>query len=978
MNYIYNIEGCLQRYGDVKVAHQWLDIASKKLSKDDFDLLLQQVHSVLLSVASRDFVSEVYTILSAFNPILGNRFRKEFEAELLLCQERERQRIEEERLIRQRRQEKDTRREAERREQIQQEEMRREAEEKARLEQIAKEARRGELFKELKKWLDKDFIAADTFFKSSCAHLISNEDYEKEKTSFVQTWIKSETETKLDNEQAAAIATINGHVQVVARAGSGKTTTLVNRALFLQKHCGISPSEILLLAFNRKAAEEIRERLATHLKSVIPHIMTFHALAYALVHPEECILFDEPEGEQSKSRAIQDNLIDEYFKTLDIEGDEYQKFRCLMLAHFREDWEQIILRGYNKSPDELLQYRRSLPKEGIDGKYYKSSGEKVIADFLFEHDINYEYEHNFWWNGINYRPDFMIRDKGIVIEYFGLKGDIDYDAMADEKRKYWQNKSNWHLLELFPDYLKNQDRDGFCALLKHSLEDCGIPCNRLSEEEIGQRIKSRAIDRFTKAVEEFIQHCRKLSLTPIELGDKIARHTCISDVEHSFLDIAQTFYASYLGHLQQTGKDDFDGLMQKAAKIVASGKTEFIRKSGKGDLKQLRYILIDEYQDFSELFHRLIASIREQNPHAQFFCVGDDWQAINGFAGSDLRFYQNFTQFFQPACKLNVSINYRSATSIVDISNVLMQGLGTPAHAYKHEKGMVEIVDLETFEPTSREKGAHSKDSITPAVLRLVSKVIMHGKDVVLLSRKNSLPWYVNYGKRQNKLGSDALGRFLEQVRTHLPETLRHKVTISTTHKYKGLQKEVIIVLDAIPRCYPLIHPNWVFTRIFDVDIKKIIDDERRLFYVALTRAVDHLFIITEPNKASPFLEELKSRKLIIPSLNWSDYPDLVSSIKYVTVKVRNQARLSRGTYAIKDLLRIGGYEWDKKERIWWRIYPALDFTVGDFLAKSEWVSMADGIEVRFYDHIEQELAIYHVNKGQVACIKTAFATEIS
>lgn len=257
-----------------------------------------------------------------------------------------------------------------------------------------------------------------------------------------------------DDEQAAAIGAVEGHVQVVARAGSGKTSTLVNRALFLQKHCGIAPSEMLLLAFNRKAVEDIQEKLSKQLQDSMPYVMTFHALAHALVYrPEnqeniESILFDEPDGAQSKSRALQ-SVIDSYLR----DPYYYEKIRILMLAHFREDWERIILGGYDKSPEEILSYRRSLQKEGLDGTYLKSFGEKAIADFLFEHDIKYRYERNFWWHEINYRPDFTIENnqgKGIVIEYFGLTGDPDYDAMSERKRQYWQNNPEWHLLEFSP------------------------------------------------------------------------------------------------------------------------------------------------------------------------------------------------------------------------------------------------------------------------------------------------------------------------------------------------------------------------------------------------------------------------------------------------------------------------------------------------------------------------------------------------
>lgn len=832
---------------------------------------------------------------------------------------------------------------------------------------VRHEAEKQTLLRNLKEHFEQNFLSAFNFYQTQCLKHVSFDEYQAEKSKYVRTWIQRHLKPKAlpDYEQAEAIGAIEGHIQVVARAGSGKTSTLVNRAIFLQKHCGIAPSEMLLLTFNRKAAEEIRERLTSQLQSSIPHVMTFHALAYALIHPEENILFDEPDGEQSKSRSLQD-VIDSYLHN----PDYYEEIRALMMAHFREDWERIVLGGYDRSPEEMLRYRRSLSREGLDGTYLKSFGEKVIADFLFEHDIKYKYERNFRWNGINYRPDFTIgNNQGIVIEYFGLEGDPDYDAMSERKRNYWQNNPEWHLLEFSPHDLRSSGVEDFRALLKQSLVDLGITCLRLSEKEIWQQIKYRAIDRFTKTVVGFIQRCRKQSLTPQELAKLINSLRCTSDVEQRFLDLAQKFYQSYLEYLKATGEDDFDGLIQEAAQIVASGQTIFRRKSGTGDLKCLRYVLIDEYQDFSKLFHQLMEALRKQNREAQFFCVGDDWQAINGFAGSKLHFYQNFATFFQPSRKLNIATNYRSATSIVDLGNKLMQGFGSPARADKSELGLIAIADLETFSPTPKEKETHAGDSLTPAVLRLIHKAIANNKKVVLLSRKNSLPWYVNYGNQQTA-SNGTLDRFLKLVRSYLPAEVKQNVTISTAHKYKGLQQDVVIVLDAVPCCYPLLHPDLIFTRVFGDSIKQVVDEERRLFYVALTRAVEHLFILTETNNVSPFLEELKCRTSI-SSLRWSDYPPLIGATQHITVKVGNQGGQDKnGTYVIKKLLKAEGYRWNSIGwNNWFRTYPANGFSVHEYFDNADWISQAARIEVRFYNELEKVLAIYHVDKGQWTCI---------
>lgn len=184
------------------------------------------------------------------------------------------------------------------------------------------------------------------------------------------------------------------------------------------------------------------------------------------------------------------------------------------------------------------------------------------------------------------------------------------------------------------------------------------------------------------------------------------------------------------------------------------------------------------------------------------------------------------------------------------------------------------------------------------------------------------------------------------------------------------MQNDVVIILDAVPRCYPLIHPDLMFSRVFGDSIEQVFDEERRLFYVALTRAVEHLFIITETKNLSPFLEELKSRKKI-NLLDWLDYAPFVGSIQRITVKVGNQAgKGGNGTYAIKHLLNAEGYTWRTIEwSAWCCIYPAQDFSIQQYFDNAQWISHAAGIEVRFYDDLENMLAKYLVDRGQYIAI---------
>jgi DNA helicase IV len=821
--------------------------------------------------------------------------------------------------------------------------------------QIELKNAREECLIKLQKSFEENFLESEIVYSKHCSDYLSRQEFEEERGRFVQQWVERNLKTqKPDLDQASAIASVNGNVQVVARAGSGKTTTLIQRAIFLQQHCGVAPQEILLLAFNRNAALQMQKKLQEALTGEIPQAMTFHALAYALVHPEESPLFDEPDGVQKKSLTLQ-AVIDSFIRST--EG--HSKVRDVMLAYFRTDWESIALGGYDRSPEEMLAYRRSLPKEGLDGSYYKSYGEKLIADLLFEHDIPYKYERNEYWNGINYRPDFTIykeAKRGVVIEYFGLNGDPDYDEMSQAKRSFWAEKDGWHLLEFTPRDIKPETE--FLFTLKSRLEIQGVRCERLSEREIWDRVKVRAIDRFTKVVVTFVARCRKLCLSLNQLRHLISGFNYDTNEEFAFLDLAADIYESYLEQLEATGEDDFDGLIQKAAALISKGETTFIRKSGSGDLKYLRYICIDEYQDFSYLFQVLISAIKSQAPQAQFFCVGDDWQAINGFAGSDLKYYTNFEHYFEAPRRIVVPTNYRSSKRIVDTGNALMHSLGEAACPDSSKSdGYVAYADLSHFQPTVSEQTEHPGNAITPAILRLVFSYVKQQKSIALLSRTYSLPWYTTNGS--------TLEEFLKKLRSYLSESQSKLVEISTTHKYKGRQRDIVIVLDAIARRYPLIHPDFVFTKIFGDSVASIIDEERRLFYVALTRAKEQMIIITETPKLSPFLDEVLQRQAI-PKLDWGSFSHVLGSVQRIIVRVQNQANdyNSGGTYAIKNLLKQEGYQWENQKKSWRRVVEAHNFSVDNFLSNSIWLNHADGVEIIMSNDHEHTFARYSVKGG--------------
>ena len=763
---------------------------------------------------------------------------------------------------------------------------------------------------------EEDFLAANARFfeEEPSEELICFAEYERLKAGFVQSWAKRELDTRLDEHQAAAVASTDGNVLVTARAGSGKTRTLVTRAIFLQKQCGVSPKELLLLAFNREAANEMKKRLANALGDDLPHVMTFHALAHALVKPQERLLYDNVDADQlGLSREVR-SVIEEH-----IESQKYNEIiKNLMLSYFREDWERIV-DGELLTFKKFIDYRRGLQRPTLNGDHVDSRLEKVVANALFEHNIEYKYKRDFNWSGVNYRPDFTINQSSrVAIECFGPPTEDDYDERTHEKRHHWASMKDrgWTFLEFSHADLVHGE-ETFVRMLLHKLRESGVKFHSLSEDEIWERIRHRAVDQFTGAMTNFIGRCRMQNLSPGALQSLVESHYVISESERMFLEVDISVYARYLELLSCQGEEDFSGLMWRAVSNVQAGQSAFDRDGGRerGDLSRLRFIMVDEFQDFSPMFFELVDAIRNLNSTARFFCVGDDWQAINAFAGSELRFFQKFDDYFRDAVKREIPTNYRSAIQVVEAGNALMEGKGILTRPHRSEIGTLWIGNLDDFHPYASEDYWHKDGNIIPAVLRLIRHFLEHGQEVVMLSRTNTMPGYFS--------SDNSLQKFLDQVRSYLKKDDRSRVSISTTHKYKGREHEAVIILDAVVGRYPLIHPNWIFLRIFGENPDKVEEEERRLFYVGLTRAKESLVILTDSTRKSPYIADIRNRFTAQP-LQWNSLAPMPSlNSELFEIRVSN-------AYEVREQLKRQGYTWNPTEGYWHLAMLAKDFSFDD------------------------------------------------
>ena len=829
-------------------------------------------------------------------------------------------------------------------------------------------------------WFEEDFLNADQIFSKNPEWSTHADFYLESKLDFLRSWFIQDAEISghkvqnFDAEQLQAIGSVDGNYQVIARAGSGKTTVTVYRAYFLIKHCKVKPDEILLLAFNRDAAKEIRKRILFLLKPEakelftstrsqrnrqqansaknpiidvdsavvdeivvslgvkMPFAMTFHALARAIVQPAGAILYDDPESKDltlsSKIQELVDEALQDEAKAVSI--------RQLMSSHFKADWESLLSKHYQMSKQDLLLWRRSLPNLSIDGLPRRSYGEKLISDFLFEHSIEYQYERNIKTAKFNYKPDFTIHKQsggGIAIEYFGLVDDAEYRRQMLSKRDYWSRRSGWKLIEVLPQDIAAGE-EHLASLLSIHMQEAGITLEKLSDEQIWERIKNQAILRYTQTITSFVTRCRQIGWSSETLRREISGHEALNEVESLFLNQATYIYQRYEMALAASGDTDFSAVMADSSQIISKGITRFNRKVGSGDLANIRFLFVDEFQDFSFNFNAMIQAILANNRNISIFCVGDDWQAINGFAGSDLQYFKNFSELVPKAKQCVLSTNYRSDANIVDFGNSLMLGLGVKARANKNAVNLPKVGFLDELQLSPEELSVHGNDLITPALLRLVESQLRLDRNVVLLTRTNSIP----YSNEASSVGSSNSqhNSYLNHIRSFFSDDLSQRITISTAHKYKGRERDSVIIIDASDKKYPLIHPDWIFTRILGVDLTTLRDDDQRLFYVAATRAIEQLFLLTDTRDSlTPYLQHRASPG---KEIHWKSFSAPITKESPVVVHVTTQSRFSGnpnvGTLAIKDFLKSSGYKWSANSKLWHKGFSPHTFSLN--LLKSE------------------------------------------
>ncbi len=701
--------------------------------------------------------------------------------------------------------------------------------------------------------------------------------------------------SRLDDEQLWAIGEPSDTTALItARAGSGKTTVLALRAVFLIKRFGVDPMGIVMLAFNRAAAFELKGRIAKLLLSSmsipiprqqaqgretekqfreravedlelllrengqsLPLVSTFHALALDVVKSEanrDAAYLTQVVTDEDDEITVHSDFVNRAAAMV-LESGFEPGYRKMMINQFETDWLELLrVQTLGTNPELAAEYARSY-RVTMKGHAVKSRGEKLIADFLFKRDIGYKYEEPTPLDNTVTYPDFTIYSKGekpkLIIEYFGIEGVLSYKQNSKRKVRDYSER-NIPILSLLPEHISTGEFENkiihFLLENRYSRKDV----TEISSEALWEKIQVRGKRQFNAAILSFINRSYQKFLSPDDL-EKLLPHSLygvkLDENVFQFSYLATKIFRQYLNLLEQQKKTDFYQVLQNATALLAQGVLKIKRSNNERNLEGTTHIFVDEFQDFSLLFKELVDQLLQAGKETPaLMAVGDSWQSINSFMGSDESIIENFLQLYPGSKELTLLKNHRSNSDIVVMGNqVMISTFGDPS-----VPAVTQAAEIKHFaNPEFVEAPIEHVKLGNPALarlLRLISYALEHCEDVVVLLRFKKL-------KLMTGGNSDLdLSKVMAQLEQIYGKQFASRVRFSTVHAFKGKEAGAVILWDSNESVYPFVHSNWVFNSFFGQNREAIVREERRLFYVGVTRAKSML-IINSDNYPTDFLK---------------------------------------------------------------------------------------------------------------------------
>lgn len=672
-------------------------------------------------------------------------------------------------------------------------------------------------------------------------------------------------EYPLNRKQQEAVVKNKKYNQVIAAAGTGKTTVLAYRIKYLIEE-GIKPERILAITYSNKAAEEMQVRLKEKFKITEVNVSTIHSFANSIVKEESDYKLSTIDANDIT------NIVEEGYNKFLNSNQAFREYFYKFLSHHDDEY---LNEDDFEEKTEFLAEMSSKKYETLKGEKVKSRAEKAIADFFFLYNIKYQYEKIADWadkseDKVVYQPDFYLPEYDIYIEHLGVNRKNEVPEWFELTSQEYLAKRNWargqfkkHNKNLVESFDYDYQEGNLESILKNKLKSRGVKFKKRSFEEFIDSVADVNSYTLIDDYKKFINTAKINNVKVDQIKNLLTRRF---EKQYYFAKSAAMLYQHYEDYLKENRKIDFNDMIYKAASILKENPQKY----------QQRYdhLLVDEFQDVSLGHIEIIKQFFEGDSDVKLFCVGDDWQSIYSFQGSDPKYFIDFEKYFGRAAKTYLVDNYRCPRSVLDAGNSLIEN-----NKHKIEKKVNANNKAETIPKLHiLSESNRYKYKVTKYTVNLVKEYLAEGNEpeeiMVICRYDGAAPFLKEIKEELKNAGISYLGKgddyYNAEDNGSIPE---NAVSIFSVHQSKGREADNVILLHMVKDdnfSFPTVDKE---NRLIEpVKLNKInhLEEERRLFYVAITRASKNLDILTQFNNMSPFVKEIESHLERAETLNFS------------------------------------------------------------------------------------------------------------